>query len=245
MPIIVKRHEKITYDVSKGRSPDISYFHVFGCPVFIHNYRHHLGKFDEKTDDGFFLGYFPVAKAFRVFNIKRQEMEETYHVTFNEVDEVITQTSTTGDEINFNENRSFPDDEFLIKPKRVIKAIEEEGWVITMQEELHQFKRNNVWTLVHAPYRKTIIRTKQEEWVDYDETFALVARLEAIGIFLAYDAYMGLVVYQMDVDCVICTRSDVASLEQIRRIFLDGYDVLDVRTLFFTFLCLSSRMRVF
>ncbi|GKB22782.1 retrovirus-related pol polyprotein from transposon TNT 1-94 [Tanacetum coccineum] len=44
----------------------------------------------------------------------KQEMEETYHVTFNEAAEVITQTNTEGDEINFNGNRSFPDDEFLV-----------------------------------------------------------------------------------------------------------------------------------
>ncbi|GJX11396.1 retrovirus-related pol polyprotein from transposon TNT 1-94, partial [Tanacetum coccineum] len=59
-----------------GRAPDISYFHMFRCPVHIHNHRDHLGKFDEKVDDGFFLGYSLVAKAFRVFNIRRQEMEE-------------------------------------------------------------------------------------------------------------------------------------------------------------------------
>ncbi|GJV06112.1 hypothetical protein Tco_1343768 [Tanacetum coccineum] len=55
-----------------------------------------------------------LAKAFRVFNIRRQEIEVTYHVTFSEDDEAITQTSTKGDEINFNENESFPDDEFLV-----------------------------------------------------------------------------------------------------------------------------------
>nr|GEV17078.1 putative reverse transcriptase domain-containing protein [Tanacetum cinerariifolium] len=74
--------------------------------------RDHLGKFDEKADDGFFLGYSPVAKAFRVFNIRRQEMEETFHVTFNEDDEAISQSITKGDAVNFNEVRSFPDDEF-------------------------------------------------------------------------------------------------------------------------------------
>ncbi|GJT53375.1 hypothetical protein Tco_0988429 [Tanacetum coccineum] len=74
----------------------------------------HLGKFDEKANDGFFLGYSLVAKAFRVFNIRRHEIKESYHVTFNEADEVITQISIEGDEINFNENMSFPDDEFLV-----------------------------------------------------------------------------------------------------------------------------------
>ncbi|GKE81372.1 retrovirus-related pol polyprotein from transposon TNT 1-94, partial [Tanacetum coccineum] len=88
--IIVKRHGKTAYDVSRGRSPDISYFHVFGCLVHIHNHRDHLGKFDDKFDDGFFLGYSPIAKAFRVFNIRRQELEESFHVTFSEDDEAIS-----------------------------------------------------------------------------------------------------------------------------------------------------------
>nr|GEY52106.1 retrovirus-related Pol polyprotein from transposon TNT 1-94 [Tanacetum cinerariifolium] len=63
--IIVKRHGKTSYDVFKERSPNISYFHVFGCHVHIYNHIDHLEKFDEKADDGFFLGYSLVAKAFR------------------------------------------------------------------------------------------------------------------------------------------------------------------------------------
>ncbi|GJY76124.1 hypothetical protein Tco_0481240 [Tanacetum coccineum] len=96
--IIVKRHGKTAYDVFRGRSPDISYFHVFGCPVHIHNHKDHLGKFDEKADDGFFLGYSLVAKSFREFNIRRQEIEETYHVIFSEDDEAISKSSTTVDD---------------------------------------------------------------------------------------------------------------------------------------------------
>ncbi|GJR82666.1 retrovirus-related pol polyprotein from transposon TNT 1-94 [Tanacetum coccineum] len=86
-----------------------------------------------------------------------------------------------------------------IEPKKVIKALEEEGWVIAIQEEHNQFKRNKVWTLVLAPYSKTIIGTK---WIfrnKMDENG--VARLEASRIFLAYAAYIGFVVYQMDVKC--------------------------------------------
>ncbi|GKB94774.1 hypothetical protein Tco_0980911 [Tanacetum coccineum] len=86
--IIIKIHGK----TARGRSPDISYFYVFGCPVHIHNHRDHLAKFDEKADDGFFLGYSPIEKAFRVLNIRREEMEETFHVTFSEDDEAISQT---------------------------------------------------------------------------------------------------------------------------------------------------------
>ncbi|GJV85946.1 hypothetical protein Tco_1525844 [Tanacetum coccineum] len=58
-------------------------------------------------------------KAFRLFNIRRQEMEETYHVTFSEYDEAISESTIEGDEINFNENRSFLDDEFLVIRNKV------------------------------------------------------------------------------------------------------------------------------
>ncbi|GJZ39239.1 retrovirus-related pol polyprotein from transposon TNT 1-94 [Tanacetum coccineum] len=83
----------------------------------------HLGKFDEKSDDGFFLGYSLMAKAFRVFNIRRQEMEEIIHVTFSKDDEAISQSNTEGDAINFNENRSFPDDEFLDQGVKLLSAL--------------------------------------------------------------------------------------------------------------------------
>ncbi|GJV15598.1 retrovirus-related pol polyprotein from transposon TNT 1-94 [Tanacetum coccineum] len=91
---------------------------------------------------------------------------------------------------------------FQIKQKKVIKALEEEEWVIAMQEELNQFKRNKVWTFVPTPYDKTIIGTK---WIfrnKMDENGVVIrnkARVEAIRIFLAYAAYIGFVVYQMDV----------------------------------------------
>ncbi|GJU06976.1 uncharacterized mitochondrial protein-like protein [Tanacetum coccineum] len=45
----------------------------------------------------------------------------------------------------------------------------------------------------------SFIRYTQEEGIDYDEVFALVARIEAIRLFLAYASFMGFIVYQMDV----------------------------------------------
>ncbi|GJV44671.1 hypothetical protein Tco_1429207 [Tanacetum coccineum] len=67
-----------------------------------------------------------------VFNIRRQEMKETYHVTFSEDDEAISQSSTEGDAINFNENRLFPDDEFL-EPRNSVSP--EEPHVFTSADD--------------------------------------------------------------------------------------------------------------
>ncbi|GJV48793.1 retrovirus-related pol polyprotein from transposon TNT 1-94 [Tanacetum coccineum] len=105
---------------------------------------------------------------------------------------------------------------FEIEPKKVSEALKHPGWVDAMQEELNQFYRNKVWNLVPLSYGKTTIgpkwvfknkkdkhgittknkerlvaqRYSQGEGIDYDETFALVARMEAIRIILAFAIYM-------------------------------------------------------
>ncbi|GKC70075.1 retrovirus-related pol polyprotein from transposon TNT 1-94 [Tanacetum coccineum] len=69
--IITKRHDMTPYEIFIERIPNISYIHVFGCSVFIHNHKDHLGKFDAKADDGYFLRYSFNSKASRVFNTRR------------------------------------------------------------------------------------------------------------------------------------------------------------------------------
>ncbi|GJU13333.1 putative ribonuclease H-like domain-containing protein [Tanacetum coccineum] len=114
----------------------------------------------------------------------------------------------------------------LVKePKTISQALKDESWVEAMQEELLQFKLQQVWILVDLPFGKKAISTKwvfrnkrdersivvknkarlvaqgnrQEEGIEYDEVFAPVARIEAIRLFLAFASYMGFLVYQMDV----------------------------------------------
>ncbi|GJT18914.1 retrovirus-related pol polyprotein from transposon TNT 1-94 [Tanacetum coccineum] len=111
--IIVKRHDKTPYEIFRDRIPDISYFHVFGCLMFIHNHKDHLGKFDVKADDGYFLGHSFVLKAFRVFNTRIQQVEETYHVTSDESMEAIRFTNTSVDEIGIDDSSRYPLDEFI------------------------------------------------------------------------------------------------------------------------------------
>ncbi|GKD54641.1 retrovirus-related pol polyprotein from transposon TNT 1-94 [Tanacetum coccineum] len=102
--IIVKRHDKTPYEIFRERIPDINYFHMFGCPVFIHNHKDHLGKFDVKADDGYFLGYSFFSKAFKVFNTRRQQSKETYHVTFDESMKAIRFANTLVVEIGIDDS---------------------------------------------------------------------------------------------------------------------------------------------
>ncbi|GKA41230.1 retrovirus-related pol polyprotein from transposon TNT 1-94 [Tanacetum coccineum] len=56
----------------------------FWCPVTILNTIDHLGKFNGKADEGFFVGYSTNSKAFRVFNSRTRIVEENLHVQFSE-----------------------------------------------------------------------------------------------------------------------------------------------------------------
>ncbi|GJU54359.1 retrovirus-related pol polyprotein from transposon TNT 1-94 [Tanacetum coccineum] len=111
------------------------------------------------------------------------------------------------------------------KPKNVNEALGDKSWIVAMQEELNQFIDNDVWELVPQPKNMTIIGTKwvfrnkldengvvsrnkarlvaqsynQQEGVDYDETYAPVARLESIRILLAYACALDFKLFQMDV----------------------------------------------
>nr|KYP34010.1 Retrovirus-related Pol polyprotein from transposon TNT 1-94 [Cajanus cajan] len=115
-----------------------------------------------------------------------------------------------------------------VEPKSIDEALKDEHWLMAMQEELNQFERNEVWDLVPLPKDYPIIGTKwvfrnkldesgiilrnkarlvakgynQEEGIDYDETFAPVARIEAIRLLLAYSSIKNFKLYQMDVKSV-------------------------------------------
>lgn len=112
-----------------------------------------------------------------------------------------------------------------IEPKNPKEASTDDSWILTMQEELNLFTGNDVWELVPRPENKTIIGTKwvyknkmneqgevvrnkarlvaqgfcQEEGIDFNETFAPVARSEAIRILLAFANHNNFKLYQMDV----------------------------------------------
>ncbi|GJR42397.1 ribonuclease H-like domain-containing protein [Tanacetum coccineum] len=68
----------------RGRKPALSFMRPFGCHVTILNTIDHLGKFDGKADEGFFVGYSTNSKPFRVFNSRTRIVEENLHVKFSE-----------------------------------------------------------------------------------------------------------------------------------------------------------------
>nr|GEU97996.1 integrase, catalytic region, zinc finger, CCHC-type, peptidase aspartic, catalytic [Tanacetum cinerariifolium] len=79
------------------------------------------------------------------------------------------------------------------EPKNIKEVMADSAWIEAMQEELHQFNRLQVWELVDKQFGKS------EEGIDFKESFALVSRLEAVRIFVAYASHKSFPIYQMDV----------------------------------------------
>nr|GEZ75113.1 hypothetical protein [Tanacetum cinerariifolium] len=89
-----------------------------------------------------------------------------------------------------------------MEPKNVKEAMTDPAWIESMQEELLQFKRINhdeEQTVIRNKSRLVVRGHRQEEGIDFEESFAPVARMEAIKIFLAYVAHKSFSVFQMDV----------------------------------------------
>ncbi|GJV23715.1 putative ribonuclease H-like domain-containing protein [Tanacetum coccineum] len=70
--LVIKPHNKTPYKLFLGRKPVLSFMRPFGCHVTILNTLDHLGKFDGKADEGFFVGYSTNSKAYRVFNSRNK-----------------------------------------------------------------------------------------------------------------------------------------------------------------------------
>ena len=81
---VVKSQNKTPYELFHKRKPLISFLKTIGCPCSILNTKTHLGKFESKTQDGFFVGYSTQSKSYRVFNSSTRIIEESADITFNE-----------------------------------------------------------------------------------------------------------------------------------------------------------------
>ncbi|GJY83005.1 putative ribonuclease H-like domain-containing protein [Tanacetum coccineum] len=82
--LVTKPQNKTPYELITGKLPIISYIRPFGCHVTILNTIDHLGKFEEKADEGFLVGYSLNSKDFRVYNLATHKVEENLHVKFLE-----------------------------------------------------------------------------------------------------------------------------------------------------------------
>ncbi|GJT97583.1 retrovirus-related pol polyprotein from transposon TNT 1-94 [Tanacetum coccineum] len=253
----------------QDKKPDLSFFHVFGALYYPTNDNDDLGKLNAKADIGIFVGYAPAKKAFRIYNKRTRKIIETIHVTFDELTVMASEQFSSGprlliyDSYNIQFRTRFQhfqeaaapravvlaeslvstsieqDAPSIIEPKNFKQAMIEPSWINAMQEEIHEFKRLQVWELVLCPDKVLLIKLKwiykvktnefggvlknkarlvaqgfrQEEGIDFEESFAPVARIEAIRIFIANSAHKNMTIYQMD------AKPTEKYLQAVKRIF--------------------------
>nr|GEV00486.1 putative ribonuclease H-like domain-containing protein [Tanacetum cinerariifolium] len=195
----------------------------FPCPSDLGNHNPSLGIFSSLSyDDEFDTALNNVASSVEVSLVATKRIN-TIHPqsliigdpTFAVQTRIKVKQHTTGDSAfisyNFDQQRDNHTDSqhclfacFLsqVEPRSVAQALEDPSWVDAMQEEMQQFKfqnRDARGIVVRNKARLVTQGHREEEGIDYDEVFALVARIEAILLFLAFASFMGFLVYQMDV----------------------------------------------
>ncbi|KAG7547174.1 Zinc finger CCHC-type [Arabidopsis suecica] len=137
----------------------------------------------------------------------------------------LNERTTRGVQLDFHEMLQYSCFVSEIEPKTIVEALDDEFWYGACTEELNQFTRNDVWDLVPRPAHVNVVGTKwifknkidesgnvvrnkarlvaqgysQVEGVDFDETFAPVARLESIRLLLGIACVLKIKLHQMDV----------------------------------------------
>ncbi|GJW65694.1 retrovirus-related pol polyprotein from transposon TNT 1-94 [Tanacetum coccineum] len=185
-----------------------------------------LNKHTRKIEESFNVTFDetpPPSKTSPLVDDDLDEEEAIREIEKKNLENVVEDETLEIDEIvNIKESRNHPLENVI---GTYNEPLGDESWIVAMQEELNQFIANDVWELVPQPKNLTIIRTKwvfrnkldengivsqnkarlvaqgynQQEGINYDETYAPVARLESIRILLAYACALDFKLFQMDV----------------------------------------------
>nr|GFA04640.1 retrovirus-related Pol polyprotein from transposon TNT 1-94 [Tanacetum cinerariifolium] len=156
--IIHRRFNKTPYELINSRKPDILFLYVFGALCCPKNDREDIGKLSAKGDIGFFIGYSAGSCAYRVYNRQTKKIMETMNVLFDELSVMAFEQrsskpglqSMTSGQISLGLDLTYaPSTITTQQPSE--EAMTDPAWIDSMQEELLQFKRLDVWVLVPAP----------------------------------------------------------------------------------------------
>ncbi|GJR31558.1 retrovirus-related pol polyprotein from transposon TNT 1-94 [Tanacetum coccineum] len=214
---------KTPYELLRGRKPTLDYFRVFGS--YSQNSKAYiiLNKHTRKVEESVNVAFDETPLPSKTSPLVDDDLDEEEAIKVNEKknleNNIVDETLEIDEIVNIKESGNHP------LENNVNEALGDESWIVAMQEELNQFVANDVWELVPQPRNMTIIGTKwvfrnkldengvvsrnkarlvaqgynQQEGIDYDETYAPVARLESIRILLAYACALDFKLFQMDV----------------------------------------------
>nr|GFB30260.1 integrase, catalytic region, zinc finger, CCHC-type, peptidase aspartic, catalytic [Tanacetum cinerariifolium]GFB30308.1 integrase, catalytic region, zinc finger, CCHC-type, peptidase aspartic, catalytic [Tanacetum cinerariifolium] len=203
--IIHRRFNKTPYELINGRKLDISFLHVFGALCYPKNDREDIGKLGAKGDIGFFIGYSDDSCAYRIYNRQTKKIMKTMNVSFDELSVMAFEQRSskpglqcmTSGQISSGLNLTYAPSTITKQQPTEVPTPDNISpltlkWIFKNKHVEEQTVIRNKSRLVVRGYR-------QEEGLDFEESFAPVARMEAIRIFLAYVAHKSFTVFQMDV----------------------------------------------
>nr|GFA02492.1 integrase, catalytic region, zinc finger, CCHC-type, peptidase aspartic, catalytic [Tanacetum cinerariifolium] len=176
--IIRLHHGKTPYELLHNKLPDLSFLHVFGALCYPTNDSENLGKLQPKADIGIFIGYRQRKLSGFTTNVQDELLKPS--IVDPQAPEVITLIADVIPPVQA-ESTSSPSSTTVDQDAPSPIKLDELGGIL-----------KNKARLVARGYH-------QEEGIDFEKSFDLVARLEAIRIFLAYAAHKNMIVYQMDV----------------------------------------------
>ncbi|GJR46024.1 retrovirus-related pol polyprotein from transposon TNT 1-94 [Tanacetum coccineum] len=203
--IIHTRYNITPYDLINSIKPNIYFLYVFYAICYPYNDREDRGKLKAKGDIGFFTGYSESGRGFRIYNKTKKKVMET-------------------DDDNFVNPFGTPSTELIESSTRSIDSSNMHTFYQKYPSEYKWTKDHSLEQVLGPPHKcvinlkwiwknkideeNTMIRNKahimakgyrQEEGIDYDESFSPVARIEAVRMFLAYVTHKAFPFYQMDV----------------------------------------------
>nr|GEV28852.1 retrovirus-related Pol polyprotein from transposon TNT 1-94 [Tanacetum cinerariifolium] len=220
--IIILTHEKTAYHIINDRKPSIRHLHIFGCTCYLTKDGENLDKMKEKGDlcilkalDYDNSGLAPqlqnVSPSVDTIVLSQQELDLLFGPLYDEFFNVgtlsVNKSSSPTDNsiqqdkpaINVNAEVNIDNQEVDTQTTTLRTHRQTFGKTVIKLKWLWKNKKDEDQTAIH---NKALLVAKgytQEEGIDFKESFSLVARLEAIRIFVAYAAYKSFPIYQMDV----------------------------------------------
>nr|GEV12408.1 copia protein [Tanacetum cinerariifolium] len=222
--IVHKRFDKTPYEHINKRKPNNKFFCVFRCRCYLLNDYEDVGKLKAKGDIRVFVGYSKESATYRIYNKRTRKIHESVNVNFNEISEMASkQFSLEPGLSNLNETEKSSNPSVSKVSEALKKDLEDlfqdfyneffDSSKIMKSSTTNIMKSSttNVETLINGEVFHEVSESFQgessssslnddvQQSTDYDETFAPVARIEAIRLFLAYAAHKDFIVFQMDV----------------------------------------------
>nr|GEY06744.1 retrovirus-related Pol polyprotein from transposon TNT 1-94 [Tanacetum cinerariifolium] len=207
--LVVKPHNKTPYELFRCRTPALSFMRPFGCHVTILNTLDHLGKFNGKADEGFFVGYLMISKDFKVYKIRTRRAKENLHIEFLENKPIVAGNGpewlfdidmltksmncvlvvVASNELNFafeNLNTAYPDDPKMpgLETIKTYDDSEEDADFTNLESSIHVSPTPTTRIQKNHPLKQVIGTLSDLAWVEAMQEEILQFKLQKVWILL-------------------------------------------------------------